>query len=146
MWMHPLGTPNMCFTLKIKQVQKHPPSANNNSSFKYNSLVLCRVLELSGTFCAVSMVIARPFGTRPAVLCFFTRRTETTGMQTCSIRDSQLHLNMKKSGCDSCNIQYCDVMMSPRHTKQAVFLCCTWTEYLKPYCGYLYVHVYLFIS
>lgn len=35
-----------------------------------------------GTFCPVSMVMARPFGTRPAVLCFFTSRTDTTGIQT----------------------------------------------------------------
>lgn len=40
--------------------------------------------QLSGdTFCPVSMVMARPFGTRPAVLCFFTSRTDTTGMHTC---------------------------------------------------------------
>lgn len=34
------------------------------------------------TFRPVSVVIARPLGTRPAVLCFFTSLTETTGMAT----------------------------------------------------------------
>lgn len=34
------------------------------------------------TFCPVSVVIAKPLGTSPAVLCFFTSRTETTGMAT----------------------------------------------------------------
>lgn len=34
------------------------------------------------TFWPVSMVMARPLGTNPAVLCFFTSRTDTTGMHT----------------------------------------------------------------
>lgn len=34
------------------------------------------------TFWPVSVVIAKPLGTRPAVLCFFTSLTVTTGMAT----------------------------------------------------------------
>lgn len=42
--------------------------------------------RLAGSVCAtfwpVSMVMARPLGTNPAVLCFFTSRTDTTGIHT----------------------------------------------------------------
>lgn len=34
------------------------------------------------TFWPVSVVIAKPLGTSPAVLCFFTSLTETTGIAT----------------------------------------------------------------
>lgn len=46
------------------------------------SFTLGRWLKWTSTFCPVSMVMARPFGTRPAVLCFFTSRTDTTGIHT----------------------------------------------------------------
>lgn len=40
------------------------------------------------TFWLVSVVIAKPLGTRPAVLCFFTNRTDATGMATWEARES----------------------------------------------------------
>ncbi len=40
------------------------------------------------TFWLLSVVIAKPLGTRPAVLCFFTNRTDATGMATWEARES----------------------------------------------------------
>lgn len=51
------------------------------------------------TFRPVSVVIARPLGTRPAVLCFFTSLTETTGMATWGKTGSQCQPHLT-SGLD----------------------------------------------
>lgn len=42
----------------------------------------CQTNRKCLTFWPVSMVMARPLGTNPAVLCFFTSRTDTTGIHT----------------------------------------------------------------
>lgn len=42
------------------------------------------------TFWLDSVVIASPLGTRPAVLCFFTSRTDTTGMATWKIKEKRV--------------------------------------------------------
>lgn len=41
------------------------------------------------TFWPVSVVIAKPLGTSPAVLCFFTSLTETTGIATYMENDTK---------------------------------------------------------
>jgi len=41
--------------------------------------------------------MARPLGTSPAVLCFFTSLTETTGMATC--RSTQRNNNVRTQTC-----------------------------------------------
>lgn len=63
------------------------------------SFTLGRWLNWTSTFCPVSMVMARPFGTRPAVLCFFTSRTDTTGIHTwrVNVRTASLIFRLKKT-------------------------------------------------
>lgn len=60
----------------VLQTNRQVPSQGPQSMEAFISSDVC-------TFCPVSMVIARPLGTRPAVLCFLTSRTDTTGIQTC---------------------------------------------------------------
>lgn len=55
------------------------------------------------TFCPVSVVIAKPLGTRPAVLCFFTSLTETTGIAT--YRDRERHKNNVRERMGEANVR-----------------------------------------
>lgn len=51
------------------------------------------------TFWLLSVVIAKPLGTRPAVLCFFTNRTDATGMATWEARESGRKKGEEKVPC-----------------------------------------------